>query len=333
MKLSSAFVALICTVAAVDAGSNRMVRANRHNNLAHRADPSSSAVGSGSSRKCTRRHSPTSVQSSATHAPTTSSAAVHQEAKADPTTTSSSHKAASTSAKPKSTSKASSYAETSGNSGNGGSCSNKAAGDISASGGPNGSQKYLNCGIDDGGWNPPNLNVKDLAVSDLNDVRNKAFKPCTDETIDLFYKYGDAFGVPPILLASFAMQESSCNPKTVGGGGEQGIMQISKDKCEGRSPSACQELDFNIKAGAKYFSDQLKANGGNVVLTVGAYNGYYKGMTKGDATKAAKSSCCRCQQNLDYLQQFFNGWLQGYSAYDSPIKLGTYFNLDVCGSE
>ena len=33
------------------------------------------------------------------------------------------------------------------------------------------------------------------------------------------------------------------------------------------------------------------------------------------------------------LQQFFNGWLLGYSAYDSPIKLGTYFNLDVCGSD
>ena len=57
--------------------------------------------------------------------------------------------------------------------------------------------------------------------------------------------------------------------------------------------------DFNIKTGAKYFSDQLKDNNGNVVLTVGAYNGYYKGMTKADATKAAKSSCCRCQQNLD----------------------------------
>jgi hypothetical protein len=30
------------------------------------------------------------------------------------------------------------------------------------------------------------------------------------------------------------------------------------------------------------------------------------------------------------LQQFFNGWLQGYNAYNSPITLGTYFNLAVC---
>ena len=30
---------------------------------------------------------------------------------------------------------------------------------------------------------------------------------------------------------------------------------------------------------------------------------------------------------------FFNGWILGYSAYDSPVKLGTYFNLAVCGSD
>ena len=127
MKLLSAFVALIATVATVEAtGSHKMVRANRHANLAHRA--ASSSETDGSSRKCSRRHVPTSLQSSATHAAATSSAAVHKEAKASPT--SSSHKASSTSAKPKETSKASSYAETSGGSSgsSGGSCSNKAAG-------------------------------------------------------------------------------------------------------------------------------------------------------------------------------------------------------------
>ena len=66
--------------------------------------------------------------------------------------------------------------------------------DIAASGGPNGSQKYLNCGIDGSGWNPPDVQVNDLVVKDLNEVRNNAFKPCTDEMVSLFYKYGSAFG-------------------------------------------------------------------------------------------------------------------------------------------
>jgi hypothetical protein len=116
------------------------------------------------------------------------------------------------------------------------------------------------------------------------------------------------------------MQESGCNPNTIGGAGEQGVMQITEEKCAGRSPAECRELvrsprfasgslgllnectgiqDFNIGTGANYFATQLKAHGGNVVETVGGYNGYFKGMTLYDATKDAKTSCCRCQNNLD----------------------------------
>ncbi len=48
--------------------------------------------------------------------------------------------------------------------------------------------------------------------------------------------------VPPIIIASIAMQESSCNPHTVGGGGEQGLMQITKDKCGGAPGGNCQDI-------------------------------------------------------------------------------------------
>lgn len=48
--------------------------------------------------------------------------------------------------------------------------------------------------------------------------------------------------VPPILLAAIALQESSCNPDTVGGNGEQGLMQLTVDKC-GNSPGGnCQDV-------------------------------------------------------------------------------------------
>ena len=33
--------------------------------------------------------------------------------------------------------------------------------------------------------------------------------------------------VPPLFIAAFALQESSCNPSTMGQGGEAGMMQIS----------------------------------------------------------------------------------------------------------
>lgn len=47
--------------------------------------------------------------------------------------------------------------------------------------------------------------------------------------------------VPPIVIASFALQESSCNPDTVGGAGEQGLMQLTKDKCGGAPGGNCKE--------------------------------------------------------------------------------------------
>lgn len=47
--------------------------------------------------------------------------------------------------------------------------------------------------------------------------------------------------VQPIMIASIMMQESSCNKDTVGGGGEQGLMQITHDKCGGAPNGDCKE--------------------------------------------------------------------------------------------
>jgi soluble lytic murein transglycosylase-like protein len=146
----------------------------------------------------------------------------------------------------------------------------------------------------------------------------------------MFEQYGAQYGIPAIMLASFAMQESSCNPNTVGGGGEQGLMQLTHDKCGGAPGGDCKNPDFNIRTGAKYFADTLNNNNGNVIVSVGSYNGWYRGLTVEKATAARHSSCCRCQNNLDYLHQFFNGWLQNINAYDNSFPLGKYFNLNVC---
>lgn len=47
--------------------------------------------------------------------------------------------------------------------------------------------------------------------------------------------------VPSILIASIAMQESTCNPDTEGGGGEQGLMQLTPDKCGGAPGGNCKD--------------------------------------------------------------------------------------------
>lgn len=93
------------------------------------------------------------------------------------------------------------------------------------------------------------------------------------------------------MIASIMMQESSCNKDTVGGGGEQGLMQITKDKCGGAPGGNCKDpvsasvsclviLDtyttrfgqtYNINTGAAYLASQIKASGDNVLLAVGSY--------------------------------------------------------------
>lgn len=109
--------------------------------------------------------------------------------------------------------------------------------------GPNGSIDWLNCGLTDSGWRPPFVKVTDVVSVSLSAAISSGkgpFLACT-KYVHLFEQYGEQFGLPAIMLASFAMQESSCNPNTVGGGGEQGLMQITKDKCGGAPGGNCRD--------------------------------------------------------------------------------------------
>ncbi|KAJ7163599.1 lysozyme-like protein [Mycena crocata] len=210
---------------------------------------------------------------------------------------------------------------------------NGASKQITSDAGPNGSLDWLNCGITDGGWNPPRMTVDQIVAVDLAQALKSPdtpFSACA-KYVRMFEKYANMYGLKPIMLASFAMQESSCNPATIGGGGEQGLMQLTKDKCGGAPGGNCLDPDFNIKTGAKFFAQTLDDNGGDLLLSIGMYNGWFKGLTVGKAKAAQHTACCRCQNNLDYLHQFMNGWVQNVNAYSH--NLGKYHNLDVCGHE
>ncbi|KAH7913690.1 glycoside hydrolase family 23 protein [Hygrophoropsis aurantiaca] len=206
--------------------------------------------------------------------------------------------------------------------------------EITATSGPNGNIDFLNCGLTEGGWTPPFVKVSDIVSAELSQVAynpKSAFTACKD-FVWAFEKYGEQYGVPAILLASFAMQESSCNSSTIGGAGEQGLMQITQDKCGGAPNGNCRDIDFNIHAGAKFFSQTLNDNGGNLLLSIGQYNGWHNGLTYGEATAAAHKGNCHWQNNLDYLHQFLNGWVQDVNAYQHNPPLGKYFNLKSCGN-
>ncbi|KAG1770489.1 glycoside hydrolase family 23 protein [Suillus occidentalis] len=204
--------------------------------------------------------------------------------------------------------------------------------EITALSGPNGHIDFLTCGVNGGGWNPPLIKIESIVTVDLSTVAyqdGSAFANCKD-FVPTFEKYGSKYGIPAILLASFAMEESSCKPSTVGGAGEQGLMQLTNDKCVGAPKGDCKDVDFNIGAGAKFFTQLLQENNGDLLSCIGHYNGWFQGMTYADATAAAHGGNCRQQNNLDYLHQFLNGWCQNINAYQHNPPLGKYFNLNVC---
>jgi hypothetical protein len=175
---------------------------------------------------------------------------------------------------------------------------------------PNGAEDWLNCGISrtakNSPWTPPGgVTIDRLAYVSLETAmaNNHIWAPC-EPFIPLFEKWGAATGLPPILLASFAMQESTCNPNESGdSGGAFGLMQITKEKCEGRDTKGCNDPDFNIMTGAKYFASQLDYFGGNVLLALGQYNGWYDGLTYNGATAAAYTGCCECQVSRPFSQR------------------------------
>ncbi|GAA95032.1 hypothetical protein E5Q_01687 [Mixia osmundae IAM 14324] len=200
--------------------------------------------------------------------------------------------------------------------------------------GPNGSEAFLTNGISksnpSSGWAPAKVTMDELVYTSLESA-GSTFSDCKDY-FSIFEKYGALNNIPPILLASFAMQESSCNPSVVGdSGGAFGLMQITSDKCGGAPNGNCNDPDFNVKTAAAYFATTLASNGGSVLVTIGQYNGWTPGMTYTSATAAASTGCCVCQNNLDYLQQLLNWWMQGKSAYSG--KAGTFQNLAVCGDQ
>lgn len=188
---------------------------------------------------------------------------------------------------------------------------------------PNGSEDWLNCGLDGAGWTPPTVTVDELIAAEL--TTDGVFSPCADY-VDLFNQYAEQYGLKGIMLASFAMQESTCNPSATGGNGEAGLMQLASENCSGAPNGDCYDVDFNIQRAAELFSGLISSNGGNVLLAIGSYNGWYSGLTYAAGTAAASLGQCSAQNNLDYIHQFCNGWMQNKSGY----TLGTYFNLASC---
>jgi hypothetical protein len=192
-----------------------------------------------------------------------------------------------------------------------------------ATSGPNGDENWINCGVDGAGWVPPPITFDNLIYRDLAEVLNEGSSPfdACSQYLSIFESASADTGIPTIFLASIALQESGCNPTVTGGAGEIGMMQITSEKCP-TDGSDCYDAATNIRIGASYFQTVLNDQcNGNVACTMGAYNGWQPGLTVQSANNYA---ICAQHNNLDYLQNVFNGYLQGVDP--SSLNMGIYHN-------
>ncbi|KAJ9125535.1 hypothetical protein QFC22_000496 [Naganishia vaughanmartiniae] len=175
---------------------------------------------------------------------------------------------------------------------------------------PNGSEDWLNCGMKSpGGWSPPRLTFDDIRVGDGKKLRD--MYPLCSQYFNLFSQVSAETSVPAQLLLSIAIQESGCRKDVRGGGGEMGLMQAAENRCPGGNVDSCMQPYNNIKLGADIFNEKLSAAGGNVLLALGAYNGWFEGMTFDEAHNATP---CSHNKNRDYVHAIINGYMQGKDA-------------------
>lgn len=106
------------------------------------------------------------------------------------------------------------------------------------------SSVWLDCGVNTtSGWAPPPVTLDNVIYEDLSGVMsqpNNPFEAC-QPYLWMFQQLSGDTGIPTILLASIALQESGCNPNVTGGAGEIGMMQVTSDKCPKGAISQCYD--------------------------------------------------------------------------------------------
>lgn len=129
--------------------------------------------------------------------------------------------------------------------------------------GPNGHINWIDCGISQssptsGGWTPPVTVLEDLVYVNLSDALKAPGTPFSacDPYVDEFTSVAQSKGLPAIMMASFAMQESGCNPNATGEGGEVGMFQLSPDKCKGVD-NCFDAVSFESQDGLSRFTESV----------------------------------------------------------------------------
>jgi len=101
----------------------------------------------------------------------------------------------------------------------------------------------------------------------------------TEEILALMPRINEAianassqYGIDQNMIRAIIKQESSFQPFALSISGAMGLMQLMPETAKWMSVTDPYNIEQNILGGTRYFSDQLKAFGGDYELALAAYN-------------------------------------------------------------
>jgi hypothetical protein len=199
--------------------------------------------------------------------------------------------------------------------------------------GPNGSEAWLNTGLEGNGWTPPFLDINNLTHISLSEYYNGVGRNC-QQYDQYFQSSGKKYNIDPAILAFLAMQESSCNADA--GGPTPGLMQCDPGNCQNGQGNCWYPIQDNVDCGAWVLRSALDNSGGNAVRALGSYNGWFTaqdGTGLNGGRGITKSYPCSSEgqqhgspQNLNYIHETLNGWFQGKDMYGDDSNLDGSYN-------
>jgi hypothetical protein len=113
-------------------------------------------------------------------------------------------------------------------------------------------------------------NIPAAVKSDLLESSKKyQYEP--QRVLNAVNKASKARGIPPIIILRIMQQESNFNPRCTSSAGAAGLMQLMPENCRELGVSDPFDIEQNIEAGVRHFSDYYKRQG-TIPLALAAYN-------------------------------------------------------------
>lgn len=136
----------------------------------------------------------------------------------------------------------------------------------------------------------------------------------------IIFHAGERAGVDPRLIHAVIKQESKYDPKATSAVGAKGLMQLMPDTGRRFHCADLKDEQCNVEAGTKYLAWLLKRFGGDVSLTLAAYNA-------GEGSVDKYKGIPPYHETESYVKKIVTNYGKTYHPVVSPEQAKVAFHL------